>query len=124
MAGASRPGSSARPPVRAHPGARRSHQRRHHRSTPPDATATVLPRPLAWSGAPPFRAPSGCASLAPLIRRIPMKNVLTVLVALGAVCLIGCEDKQQPVTPEPPKAASTATEPAKPAPKAAEPAKA
>ncbi|WP_437964045.1 hypothetical protein WMF04_30525 [Sorangium sp. So ce260] len=53
-----------------------------------------------------------------------MKNVLTVLVALGAVCLIGCEDKQQPVTPEPPKAASTATEPVKPAPKAAEPAKA
>ncbi|WP_437476747.1 hypothetical protein WME75_26935 [Sorangium sp. So ce1014] len=51
-----------------------------------------------------------------------MKNFLTVLVALGAVCLIGCEDKHQQVTPEPPKAATTA-EPVKPAPKAAEPAK-
>ncbi|KYG07055.1 hypothetical protein BE21_02870 [Sorangium cellulosum] len=52
-----------------------------------------------------------------------MKNVLTVLVALGAVCLVGCEDKPQQVTPEPPKGATT-TEAAKPAPKAAEPAKA
>ncbi|WP_437923578.1 hypothetical protein WMF37_31725 [Sorangium sp. So ce291] len=50
-----------------------------------------------------------------------MKNVLTVLVALGAVCLFGCENKPQQVTPEPPKAATTA-EAVKPAPKA-EPAK-
>ncbi|WP_437302768.1 hypothetical protein [Sorangium sp. So ce388] len=51
-----------------------------------------------------------------------MKNVLTVLVALGAVCLFGCENKPQQVTPEPPKPATTA-EAATPAPKA-EPAKA
>ncbi|MGK3987583.1 hypothetical protein WME99_31370 [Sorangium sp. So ce136] len=50
-----------------------------------------------------------------------MKNVLTVLVALGAVCLFGCENKPQQVTPEPPKPATTA-EAVKPAPKA-EPAK-
>ncbi|WP_437630122.1 hypothetical protein [Sorangium sp. So ce854] len=57
-----------------------------------------------------------------------MKNILTVLVALGAVCLFGCEDKPAQVAPEP-KAAATAeaakpaasAEPAKPAP--AEPAK-
>ncbi|WP_437730327.1 hypothetical protein [Sorangium sp. So ce1335] len=43
-----------------------------------------------------------------------MKNVLTVLVALGAVSLFGCEDKPAQVAPEPPKAAATA-EAAKPA---------
>ncbi|WP_437585717.1 hypothetical protein [Sorangium sp. So ce1000] len=50
-----------------------------------------------------------------------MKNVLTVLVALGAVCLFGCEGKPQ-ATPETAKPAATA-EAAKPA-SNAEPAKA
>ncbi|WP_437739497.1 hypothetical protein WME73_28170 [Sorangium sp. So ce302] len=44
-----------------------------------------------------------------------MKNVLTVLVALGALCLFGCEGKPQ-ATPEAKPAATT--EAAKPAPKA------
>ncbi|WP_437669636.1 hypothetical protein [Sorangium sp. So ce131] len=50
-----------------------------------------------------------------------MKNALTVLVALGALCVFGCESKSEQVTPEPAKPAST-PEAAKPAPKA-EPAK-
>ncbi|WP_437498846.1 hypothetical protein [Sorangium sp. So ce1099] len=53
-----------------------------------------------------------------------MKNVLTVLVTLGAVCLFGCDNKPEQVTPEPPKGATTATaQPAKPA-TTADPAKA
>lgn len=36
-----------------------------------------------------------------------MKTILTVLVALGAVCVIGCDSKPAQPTPDPAKAAAT-----------------